>query len=114
MNQILKTYMLDIIGSIEQIEILLEEYYFETFFKNLKIKSSVVRILEIIGEAANKIPIEFKNQFQEVPWSKISGMYSNSHNKYFDADTKEVWDISTIELPSLKLKFIKIFESLNL
>jgi uncharacterized protein with HEPN domain len=62
---------------------------------------AVVRLLEIIGEAAGRIPAEEQARRPEVPWHSIIGLRNRLIHGYDDIDHDIVWQIVTTDLPSL-------------
>jgi hypothetical protein len=74
---------------------------------------AVVRNLEIIGEAANRLPESFKLQYAEIPWRKIVGLRNRIVHEYFGVDVDIVWSILQSDLPALRPAFEKIREELS-
>lgn len=66
------------------------------------VQTWVIRYLQIIGEAARKLPVEIKERFPEVPWSEIIGMRHILTHDYFDIDEEIVWAVVENDLPKLK------------
>jgi hypothetical protein len=62
----------------------------DTFIKDDKTIDSVVRNLEIIGEAANRLPENFKAQRSEIEWRKIIGLRNRIVHDYFNIDVEIV------------------------
>ena len=62
---------------------------------------ALVRLLEIIGEAAKNVPEEIKASYPNIPWRVIGSTRDRLIHGYFDVDLDVVWDIVTNELPSL-------------
>jgi uncharacterized protein with HEPN domain len=73
----------------------------EGFLQDEKTADSIVRNLEVIGEAASRLPQEFKNQHPEIPWRQIVGLRHRIVHDYFDVDLDLVWTIVRAELPPL-------------
>jgi len=42
--------------------------------KSVQLQDSIIRRIEIIGEAVKNLPDDVKNNYPEVPWKKIAGM----------------------------------------
>jgi uncharacterized protein with HEPN domain len=63
---------------------------------------SLIRELEIIGEAASKMSAETRSQNTSIPWQDISGMRNRLTHAYFDVDLDTVWSTVTKDLPMLK------------
>jgi len=61
----------DIREAIDKIERYTRDLSLEGFMADEKTQDAVVRNLEIIGEAANRLPQEFKAQFADIDWPKI-------------------------------------------
>lgn len=61
-----KDYLIDIIGAIEKIEEFIQGVKPEDFEKDEKTKFAVIRALEVIGEAAKKIPPSVKNKYPQI------------------------------------------------
>jgi len=68
----------------------------------------LVRLLEIIGEAAGCITDGFKERYPSVPWIKIKGMRNRLIHGYFDFDTILVWKTIENDLPGLVEELEKI------
>lgn len=73
---------------------------------------SLVKCIEIIGEAASKLSEEFKSKYQNVPWKDIIGMRNRLIHVYFDIDYNIVWETVKDELPILREELRKIIQSL--
>lgn len=64
---------------------------FEDFIKDTKTVDAVIRNFEIIGEAANRLPEEFKDGFPEIDWQRIRGFRNRLVHDYFGIDYSIVW-----------------------
>ena len=76
---------------------------------NSLIVDAVVRNFEIIGEAANRIPEEVRNENVNIDWVRIRGFRNRIVHDYFGIDLEVVWNIIeeyldplTTEIRSLK------------
>ena len=62
---------------------------------------AVVRLLEIIGEAARSLSEEVRQQAPDVPWRQIAGTRDRLIHRYFEVDLDVVWTIVRDDLPPL-------------
>lgn len=62
---------------------------------------AVVRLLEIIGEAAGRVPVDEQARRPSVPWPSIVGLRNRLIHGYDDIDHDIVWQIVTDDLPAL-------------
>jgi len=62
---------------------------------------SIVKSIEIIGEAASTVSKEFREKYKEIPWASIIAMRNRLIHVYFDIDLDRVWDTITDDLPPL-------------
>lgn len=69
---------------------------------------ALIKDLEIIGEAANKISVELQNQNSAIRWQDIIGMRNRLIHGYFDINLDIVWSTVTKNLPSLKAELEKL------
>ena len=77
----------------------------EALQKNQQVQDAVVRNIEIIGEAVNKIynlAPDFINRHPELPWARMRGMRNVVIHEYFFVDLKIVWTTVKDDLPRLK------------
>jgi uncharacterized protein with HEPN domain len=72
-----------------------------SFLADEKTIDAVVRNLEIIGEAAKQLPLEFKTQQSAIPWSQIAGLRNRIVHDYAGIDLKLVWNILQTAIPKL-------------
>ncbi|MGH9396295.1 MAG: HepT-like ribonuclease domain-containing protein [Terriglobia bacterium] len=69
---------------------------------------ALVRLLEIIGEAARGASNVFRDAHPEIPWSKMAGMRDRLIHSYFDINLDVVWETVTQDLPFLITQIEKI------
>jgi len=62
---------------------------------------SLVRLLEIIGEAAQGVTPTCREAYPDVPWHKMAGMRNRLIHAYFDVNLDVVWQTVTQDLPPL-------------
>jgi uncharacterized protein with HEPN domain len=63
---------------------------------------SLVKCVEILGEAASKVTEATRESLPEIPWRDIISMRNRLIHGYFDIDTTIVWKTVTMELPPLE------------
>lgn len=62
---------------------------------------AVVRCLEIIGEAANRVSDEVQQKYPLIPWREVVGMRNRIIHAYFDVDLDIIWQVVKVDLPGL-------------
>jgi uncharacterized protein with HEPN domain len=75
---------------------------FDAFSQDPKTIDAVVRNLEIIGEAANRLPDEFTEKYFEIEWHKIIGLRHRIVHDYFGIDIEIIWQILQKDLPEFE------------
>lgn len=78
---------------------------FDSFTKDEKTIDAVIRNFQIIGEAANRLPDEFREQHSEVDWYRIRGFCNRIIHHYFGIDLEIVWHIRETYLPGMIATF---------
>ncbi len=62
---------------------------------------SLVKEIEIIGEAAGKVTEETKNKYKTIPWLDMIDMRNHLIHVYFEVDLDILWDTVVSDLPPL-------------
>jgi uncharacterized protein with HEPN domain len=70
---------------------------------------SLVRLLEIVGEAASRVPPGERPQYPVIPWAQIVGLRNRLIHGYDNVDFDILWEIVTHDLPPLITELEKIF-----
>lgn len=91
----------DIIESASKILVYTENLSFEQFTEDSKTIDAVIRNFEIIGEAADRLPENFKDQHPAVDWHRIREFRNRIVHDYFGIDYSIVWEIKESFLPTL-------------
>jgi uncharacterized protein with HEPN domain len=91
----------DIIESGNKILLYTHDLDFNNFISDGKTVDAVIRNFEIIGEAANRLPEDFKDNYPEIDWYRIRGFRNRIVHDYFGIDYDIVWVIKETFLPNL-------------
>jgi uncharacterized protein with HEPN domain len=62
---------------------------------------AVVRLLEILGEAATRVSAATQAMYPQIPWRQIAGTRNRLIHGYFNVDLDIVWAILEKDLPPL-------------
>jgi uncharacterized protein with HEPN domain len=91
----------DIIDSANKILEYTHLLSFEEFTNDSKTIDAVIRNFEIIGEAANRLPEDFKDLHLNIDWHRIRGFRNRIVHDYFGIDYSIVWEIKELFLLNL-------------
>lgn len=80
---------------------LIEGMDWDGFDSDEKTQLATIHCLEIIGEAAAKLPREFHDQNPGIPWAEIVGMRNRLIHDYFEVDMELCWRTVTRSVPEL-------------
>jgi uncharacterized protein with HEPN domain len=75
-----------------------------------KTVDAVIRNFEIIGEATNRLPDDFKEKTSDIDWHRIRGFRNRIVHDYFGIDYTIVWEIKNNFLPGLIASLSEILE----
>lgn len=66
-----------------------------------KLALALVRLLEIIGEAARAVSTGSRREHPQIPWREIAGTRDRLIHGYYDIDFDVVWQIVSGDIPPL-------------
>ena len=92
----------DMLESCERIIEYTQGLSFDEFKKNYLVVDAVVRNFTIIGEAAGRIPDEYKIKHAQIEWDRIRGFRNRIVHDYFGIDYQIVWIIIENNIPELR------------
>lgn len=90
----------DILNALQSIE-RYRVATFEEFLTDIKTQDAILYNLIIIGEAANQISDQFREQHPSIPWSSIIGTRNVIVHGYDQVKLQIVWEILQRDLANL-------------
>jgi uncharacterized protein with HEPN domain len=101
----------DILRETEFLEAQIAATTKEVFLADEVLKRAFVRSVEVIGEAARKVPEDVRKQFPVVEWKKMAGMRDRLIHDYGGVDYLIVWDVAANKARELTSKVRPILQA---
>lgn len=106
-------YLKDILFSINLIEQYITGLSFSQFDESIDVQDKVLRRLEIIAEAAKKLPENVRSQNPSIPWKSIIGLRNIITHTYDEVNLEEIWTIIDKHMPETKKLIQEIHSALE-
>lgn len=106
-------FLKDIINAMNKIFNYTEKMTKEEFKKDDRTIDAVLRNIEIIGEAANKLSEKIYEENEIVPWGRMIGLRNIVIHEYFGVDLNIIWQVITVNLPETKPKIEEILKEIS-
>jgi len=92
----------DILDAMDKAEILVEGFSYSEFETDFRTNFAVVRALEIVGEAAKRLPTSLREEYPEIPWRGMAGMRDRIIHGYDTVDLQIVWGVVKQDIPKIR------------
>lgn len=106
-------YLDDMISFTEKVFTYSEGFEQEAFFSDSMRYDATVRNLELIGEAATRIPEAVRNVHPEIPWRLVIATRNRLIHGYLGIDKDTLWSIIRDEIPTLLQTLRKVREEVH-
>lgn len=97
-----RLYLDDILEATARIQEYTSGLDYSEFVQDTKTQDAVVRNLEIIGEAAGRLPESTRYRAAHIEWRKIVGLRNILAHRYFSVSLPVVWDVVSSKLGPLE------------
>lgn len=84
----------------------------EAFLADSMIADAVIRNLQVLAESSKRTTASVKSRWPAVPWQEMTGFRNVLVHDYLGVDLEQVWEIVTLDLPSLKFQMEQITRAL--
>jgi len=74
---------------------------YHTYCRDKKLRSTVERQIEIIGEAARHVSPQFQTEHPDIPWRLIIAQRNVLIHDYGDVKNERIWQVATVHVPEL-------------
>ena len=107
-------YLEDIADSAEKITRYVDGITVKGLAEDSMRYDAVVRNLEIIGEAAKKLPDEAKAKMPAIEWEKAARFRDVIAHHYYRLNMALIWDIVTNKVPAVRAAAQTVLKELGL
>jgi uncharacterized protein with HEPN domain len=95
-------YLTDIAAAIDAVQAFVADMTIAQFRADQRTAYAVTHALEIVGEAAKRIPKSVRGQYPGVPWRLMAGMRDRLIHGYNMVDLDVLWKTVTEDLPTTR------------
>ena len=74
---------------------------FDELVRDDQFRDSVIRKLDVIGEATKRLSQEFRSAHATVAWKRIAGLRDRLIHAYDDIDLDRIWQTAAVDVPKL-------------
>jgi uncharacterized protein with HEPN domain len=94
-------YLQELLDGIRAIRSYVEGMTADEFVRDEKTLDACIRRFQIVGEAAKKLPAEWKDEEPEIPWQDVVNFRNLLVHEYFRIDETLLWNTIEQDLESL-------------
>ncbi len=113
MTRDFRDFLDDMLAYAKQAHAFIGEMSWDAFQGDARTFFATARAIEIVGEAARRIPEDVQRRFPEIPWRQIVGMRNVLAHNYDGADPRIVYDTATVFLPQLIARLPAVIASVE-
>lgn len=73
----------------------------DDFLRNVQLQDAVIRRIEIMGEAARRVSMQFRERHAEISWRKMIGMRNRLIHAFDLVELDLVWTTVQVNVPEL-------------
>lgn len=92
----------DILKYAQNVETIVSGITYDEFVKDIRIYYSVMKNVEVIGEAANMLTRHFRETYTELPWRQIVSMRNVLVHGYAQISDTDLWQTATNDIKPLR------------
>lgn len=96
-----EAYLLDMLIAARKAISFAAHYTADSFRSDELVQNAVVRVLQVLGEAAQRVSPAFKANHPEIPWVEMAGLRNRLVHDYLNIDFVIIWDVVHGDLPNL-------------
>lgn len=106
-------YLKDIVEACDSIRDFLAEMDFSKFLASDLHQAAILQRLTVIGEAASRLPQEFRDAYPAVDWRGIVAFRNIAVHAYFAVQWDVVWATAVDDVPVLRRQAADILNLVN-
>lgn len=103
----------DILEYSNNVKLIIDGVSFEQFTGDIRIYYSVMKNVEIIGEAANMLTRHFREIHSELPWRQIVGMRNVLVHGYAQVSDIDLWQTVTTDIEPICKQICKYLDEID-
>jgi uncharacterized protein with HEPN domain len=111
--RLVQDYLRDILEAMDKAEEFIGSMNQQAFKNDDKTVFAVIRSLEIIGEAAKKIPTHLRRRFAGIPWKSLAGMRDKLIHDYVGVSLEVIWQTVKEDIPAVRPELIDMLEKIQ-
>ena len=101
-ERLVRPALVAILEAIHGIEAAVRDKSFDNFSRDWLLRHGVQRGVEIVSEAARRIPRELQQRQPQIPRAEIMGIGNILRHEYHRVSDRLVWNVVKVHLPPLK------------
>ena len=94
-------YLRQMLDAAQEVVSLTDGLDRDAFFADRVLRLALVHLVQILGEAARRVPDDVREDHSDIPWREIVGMRNKIVHDYAVLDDDIVWIVVTLDLPGL-------------
>jgi uncharacterized protein with HEPN domain len=112
-ERLVRPALLAILDAIEGMERAVRGKTLDDFDRDWLLRHGVQRGVEIVSEAARRIPPELQERQPQIPWAQIIGIGNVLRHEYHRVSDRLIWNVVQEHLPPLKAAVLAIAAELK-